>query len=512
MANRNEPARRRTPVRRHVTTLLDAAPHSPTPDGKAQLWSIVASSHDAVLTSALDGTIVPWNAGAERLYGYRAVEAVGRPVTMLLPPEHTGEWRAVLDRIGRSESPDPFETVCVRKDGARVDVALTVSPLADGHGKVVGVATFVHDITAHKQTVADLRRALAQLTESQALAHLGSWEWDVPTGVMLWSKEVYHLHGVDPAGFRVSYENALELVHPDDRAIVKETVGRACRDGGSYVCEHRVVRPDGSIRWWQSRGTALRDSNGHPLKLFGTVQDITEQKVAGDVLASSRAQLRDFAGRLRSACEKERSFIAREIHDELGQALTALKMDVFSLRNGLPAAARERLEPETMEMVALIDTMIDKVRTLAAELRPAVLDNLGLAAAVEWAVQQFARRTGIACELDLPTELIEIDADRSIDVFRILQEALANVARHAEASRVEVCLRAATDEVVLEVRDNGRGIRPSEIDSVQSFGLLGMRERALLWGGEIDIRAVPQGGTCAVVRIPLAPDPAEMSA
>jgi PAS domain S-box-containing protein len=369
-----------------------------------------------------------------------------------------------------------------------------------------------HAITTHKQTVADLRRALAQLTESQALARLGSWEWDIANEIMLWSEELYRLHGVNPAEFRITYENSLELVHPDDRAFVRETVDRAYREGGSYVCEHRVVRPDGSIRWWESRGTALSDARGKPLKLFGTVHDITEQKLASDALARSRAQLRDFAGRLRSASEKERSFIAREIHDELGQALTALKMDVFSLKNGLPASARAQLEPGTKEMAALIDTMIDKVRTLAAELRPAVLDSLGLAAAVEWAVQQFARRTGIRCELDLPTEQLRIDADRSIDVFRILQEALANVVRHAEASSVHVHLRATPGELVLEVHDNGRGISPSEIENVASFGLLGMRERALFWGGEIGIRAAPQGGTCAIVCIPLAHDASEVVA
>jgi len=472
----------------------------------AQFWNMVASSHGAVVTSALDGTIVTWNAGARRLYGYSAAEAVGHPVSMLLAPEHDAEWRAVMDRIGRAESPDPFDTVCVRKDGVQLHVALSVSPLADRHGRLVGAAAFSHDISAHMQTVADLRRTLAQLTESQALAQMGSWEWDIPSGIMLWSEEVYHLHGVDPAEFRVTYEHALELVHPDDRAWVSEMVGRACREGSAYVCEHRVVRPDGSIRWWQSRGTALTDPHGKACKLFGTVQDVTEQKLAGDALARSRAQLRDFAGRLRSASEKERSFIAREIHDELGQALTALKMDVFSLRNGLPASARARLEPETVEMAALIDVMIDKVRTLAAELRPAVLDNFGLAAAVEWAVQQFARRTGIHCELDLPTEPLRLDADRSIDVFRILQEALANVARHAQASAVQVHLRVAPGELVLEVHDNGRGIDPSEVESVASFGLLGMRERALLWGGEIGISRAPHGGTCAVVCIPLASD------
>jgi PAS domain S-box-containing protein len=508
---RNEHARSRAHARRRPSTTPGVTPRSP-PDSHAQVRNIVASSHDALLTSALDGTIVTWNAGAQRLYGYDAAEAVGRPVTMLLAPERAAEWRAVLDRIGRAESPDPFDTVLVRKDGVHVDVALSISPLADGHGKVVGASAFGHDITAHKRTVADLRRALAQLTESQALARLGSWEWDLPTGIMLWSEQLYRLHGVNPAEFRITYENVLALVHPDDRAFVRETVGRAYRTGGPYVCEHRVVRPDSSIRWWDSRGTALSDARGKPLKLFGTVQDITEQKLAGDALASSRAQLRDFAGRLRSASEKERSFIAREIHDELGQALTALRMDVFSLRKGLPASARAKLEPETVEMAALIDAMIDKVRTLAAELRPAVLDNFGLAAAVEWAVQQFGRRTGIRCELDLPTEPLRIDADRSVDVFRILQEALANVARHAEASSVHVQLRATLGELILEVHDNGRGISPSEIESVASFGLLGMRERALAWGGEIGIRAAPQGGTSAIVCIPLAHDASEVVA
>ena len=504
MNNRsNGQGRSRAPAKHRPLRSPSVATKSPTDDSSIQFWNRVGSSHDALLISALNGTILTWGPGAQRLYGYDAAEAVGHPVTMLLPPEPATEWDTVLNRIRRGESPDPFDTVCVRNDGVQVDIALSVFPLADKHGNLVGTSAFAHDITAHKRTAADLRRAQAQLTESQALARVGSWEWDIVTGNMLWSEELYRLHGVNPA-FQVTYENTLEFVHPDDRAHAMETVGRAYREGGSYVFEHRVVRPDGSIRWWESRGCTLTDARGKPFKMLGTVHDITEQKLAVESLARSRAQLRDFAGRLRSASEKERSFIAREIHDELGQALTALKMGVFSLRKGLPASARARLEPDTDEMAALIDVMIDKVRTLAAELRPAVLDSFGLAAAVEWAVQQFARRTGIRYELDLPTQQLTIDGDRSIDVFRILQEALANVARHAEASTVRVRLRATPGELVLEVHDNGRGISPSEVESVASFGLLGMRERALLWGGEIGIRAEPKGGTCAIVRIPLA--------
>ena len=164
----------------------------------------------------------------------------------------------------------------------------------------------------------ELRRARARLAETEALARLGSWEWDITTDTMSWSDEVYRLHGVNPDEFHISYANVLELVHPDDRAAVMATVERAHRDGGSYVCHHRVVRPDGEIRWWESRGTALTDSRGKALKLFGTVQDVTEQRVAADALTRSRAQLRKFAGRLRAAREEERTLIAREIHDDLG--------------------------------------------------------------------------------------------------------------------------------------------------------------------------------------------------
>jgi signal transduction histidine kinase len=173
----------------------------------------------------------------------------------------------------------------------------------------------------------------------------------------------------------------------------------------------------------------------------------------------------------------------------------------------VPAPLRDPLLVKTDQMAKLIDEMVDKVRTLATELRPAVLDSLGLSAAVEWAVQQFARRTRIEGALDLPAEPLQLDADRSTDLFRILQEALTNVARHAHASRVDVHLRATPGEVVLEVHDNGRGITESETENVRSFGLLGMRERTLPWGGELCVRVAPHGGTSVIACIPLCHSP-----
>ena len=368
---------------RMVGTAQDVTERNQVQGALAQYVALIVESEDAIITKSLTGTILSWNPGAERLYGYSAAEIEGHPIAVLFPPERLDEWQEILRRVGGGEHIEHYETVRVRRDGTRIDVSVSVSPVKDGQGKVVGATS----------------------------------------------------------------------------------IGR----------------------------------------------DISERRRAAEALALSEAQLRAFAGRLRSARESERTHIAREIHDELGQALTALKMDLFSLKQSVPEPLRHPLRRKTDQMAGLIDQMVDKVRTLATELRPAVLDSLGLSAAVEWAVRQFAQRTGIECTFDLPPQPVRIDSERSTDVFRILQEALTNVVRHARATHVDVHLRATPEELVLEVHDNGRGIRDREIDDPRAFGLVGMRERVLPWGGEVGVRTVPQGGTSVTVCIPLgqgAPGPA----
>ena len=195
--------------------------------------------------------------------------------------------------------------------------------------------------------------------------------------------------------------------------------------------------------------------------------------------------------------------MARQIHDELGQALSALHLDVAWLRARL-SDEDVVLEEKTRSMAALIEASIGRVRSLATELRPAVLDSLGLLAAIEWETQQFTRRTGIPCTHELPPDPPAVDADRSTDVFRILQEALTNVARHAGAREVVVTLRFWRNELQLSVGDDGRGITAAEIASPQALGLVGMRERALLWDGAVEWRTREGGGTVVDLRLPLA--------
>ncbi len=213
-------------------------------------------------------------------------------------------------------------------------------------------------------------------------------------------------------------------------------------------------------------------------------------------------QLRALAARLQSVREEERTRVAREIHDELGQTLTAIKIDLVFLISERPEDQEHRFQ-RGQSILKLVEATIQAVRRISTELRPAILDDLGPVAAVEWAAEEFQARTGIKCHIDLADADIAIDPERATALFRIFQETLTNVARHANATEVNVRLSEEDGYLVLEVRDNGRGIGREQL-SARSLGILGMRERALLIGGELNISGSPGQGTMVRVRIPKA--------
>ncbi len=233
--------------------------------------------------------------------------------------------------------------------------------------------------------------------------------------------------------------------------------------------------------------------------------EVTVRKRAEGELKVSREQLRALAARLESMREEEGKRIAREVHDNLGQALTVLNMNLFELESQISElgddARRESLLNRIRSMSNIIDTTVQAVREIATELRPRMLDDLGLEPAIEWQARDFQERTGIQCEF--VSENINLDQERSTAMFRIFQETMTNVARHAKATRINVRLKQDTDKVILEVEDNGRGITEKEIYNSRSLGLLGMRERALLFGGDMDIRGGQGMGTTVTVYVPI---------
>jgi PAS domain S-box-containing protein len=275
------------------------------------------------------------------------------------------------------------------------------------------------------------------------------------------------------------------------------------RDGEVKGLEAAWTRRDGSVVFLRESARVVRGESGNVLWYEGMVEDITERRRAEEERQRSLEQLRALAAQQQSVREEERKRLAREIHDQLGQALTAIKIDLSFLLRELPAGEKPPAK-RTASILQLVDEAIRAVRRISTELRPGILDDLGLVATLEWAGEDFQARTGTRCRLDLPREDIAVDPERATAIFRILQETLTNVARHADASQVEVRLAKEDGDLTLEVHDNGKGIPEDKLSNGESLGILGMRERALLLGGEIIISGAPGQGTIVRVRIPEA--------
>jgi two-component system, NarL family, sensor histidine kinase UhpB len=236
------------------------------------------------------------------------------------------------------------------------------------------------------------------------------------------------------------------------------------------------------------------------------IEDITERTLASAKLRASHEQLRALSAHLQSVREEERARIAREIHDELGQVLTAIRMDLSWLFNKfreLGSPLPQALGDHVISMTNLVDTTIKTIRRISTELRPRILDDLGLVAAIEWQSHEFETRTGISCEFKSNVEDISLDHERSTAVFRILQESLTNVARHSQATNVDIIFHAENKTLSLMVSDNGKGIEPVQPPAPQTFGLLGMKERAFLLGGTLTIERGTKQGTTVSLSLPV---------
>jgi PAS domain S-box-containing protein len=296
----------------------------------------------------------------------------------------------------------------------------------------------------------------------------------------------------------------LDGIHPEDRERVTETVEKESAHGFDH--EYRVIRPDGTTAWIWDRGFPIIDESGQVSRIAGIAEDITYRKQAETELKTSEERLRALSAKVQSAREEEGRRIAREIHDELGSALTGLKWDLERIDKELSnsnGSADSAVHERITIMNSLIEETINTVRRISSELRPGMLDDLGVVAAIEWQAQQIHKRTGLNYHWDSLVETVNLSRERATAVFRIFQEITTNVLRHSAAENFFVKLRQTDEHFVLQVKDDGRGITDSEKGNTRSLGLLGMKERALLVGGEVDIVGAPNRGTTVTVRVPL---------
>jgi PAS domain S-box-containing protein len=592
---------------------------------------LVEGARNVVFRLSDAGDIGFLNRTFETLTGWPAHQWLGRPLLDIVHPDDRARGAEALRRALAGESPIPFDLRIPTATGRLCVLEVTLQP-DQLDGRLAGVIGAAVDVSERRLLEAEASRQERQLAVAQQLARLGSFEWDVRTGALVWSDELRRIFGVAEALRNLGFKDFLDCAHPEDRERVEATIREAVAERSTFALEQRVVRPDGGVRQLEMRGEVIRDESGravavigscqdvterreqeaalrraeaeyrqlvqsvqaivwradaatmqfrfvsheaeallrYPLarwleepafwrehvhpddrewvsalrrgaaadgrdheveyrmiaadgrvlwvrevarvragdrrapEMFGVTIDVTERRRAEEELRRSREQLSDLSAHLEWVREEERARIAGEIHDELGQALTALRMDVSWLRTHAGAPA-ERLLARMRDMEQLIDDTITRARRICSELRPGVLDDLGLEAAVEWQAQEFERRTGVRCQVASSLPAQGPDREVSTALFRILQESLTNVARHAHASSVRIELRQDGGRVLLDVRDDGQGAPAAGPVGRRSLGLLGMKERARRLGGTLAFTTAPGRGSCVQAAIPLAP-------
>jgi two-component system sensor histidine kinase UhpB len=395
-----------------------------------------------------------------------------------------------------------------------------VEPLRDGEDRVCGVVGLAFDVTERRRAEDALRenetrlrtiiesepqRKLAEqaLGESEERLQLVTratndavWDWDLVTNAVWWGRGFESLFWYTRDEIEPGIESWYNRLHPDDAERVIAGI-RAAIDGGSpsWSSEYRFRRRDGSYADVYDRGYVIHDPQTRtPIRMVGSMMDISERKRSQEQLQASRAALRLLAARHQEVREHERTRIAREIHDSLGQALTALKLQLVATHEAVTADG-PGIADRLAEAAGMADDLVKSVRRIATELRPPILDQLGLPAAVEWLAQDFSRRTGIACTAAMHPIDGAINGELATALFRIVQESLTNVSRHAGAKSAAIELGVKCDCVTLEINDDGVGITESGVTGPGSLGILGMRERAAAMGGVLEVVPRIGGGT-----------------
>ncbi len=458
---------------------------------------VIEFAPDAIVLAEPDGRIVQINARTEALFAYARHEMIGRPTEMLVAPEvrpghaERRAWILAQPRGTRAES----RRRCVRKDGSEFEGDFSVSVLESTRGPLI--LAMVRDATQRLAQQDKLREA-ARYARSLIEASMDPMVLiDLQGKVRDANAAACSITGVP----REQLLGSEALAYFTDPAKLSEGFQRVMAEGQALDYQLSIRHASGRLHEVRCNARAFRNAQGRVVGLFATAHDITESQRVERALRESRQRLREMAAQGEAMREYERKSIAREVHDELGQVLTALRMDLtfIDLRHGEQLT---ELRSQLHGMRALVDRAIQGVRNVAANLRPAALD-MGLVPAIEWSCAEFRRHAGTACTVAADTPEIELAEDRAIGLFRIVQESLTNITRYARARQVWVSLRTSNEMLELQVCDDGQGFDPAQAQRPQSFGLLGMQERAIALGGVLEIDSAPGQGTRVRVVVPL---------
>jgi PAS domain S-box-containing protein len=462
--------------------------------------AMAESSGDAIVGHTLDQRIVYWNGGAERIYGYAPDEAIGQPSSILMPPGQS-ELPAVIERIRSGEQVDHYEARRLRKDGTVIDVSVAVSPISTRDGEVVGVSVVGRDISERKRTEEALLR-LAAIVDSSEDAIIGK---TLDTTIVSWNRGAERIYGYTAAEV-VGRPIAL-LLPPGSEDEVPAIMARLRRDEKVEHYETKRRRKDGTIIDVSVSVSLIKTPHGEIIGASAVARDITDRKQAEAArLHIARLEQLQTAHRLLlervfETQEQERRRIARELHDEAGQLLASLLVGLRALDDFNTV---DEAKAQAQQLRGIAAQALDEVARLARGLHSSVLDDHGLGVALQRYVVEYSKSHNIAPDLTLnEPDMIDLPPAVQLAVFRIVQEALTNVARHASATEISIHLTRSAKELEITIADNGSGFdADATVNSQTHLGLQSMRERAAILGGTVSVRSGATG-TTILVQLPL---------
>ncbi len=465
-------------------------------------WTATLGSiGDAVIATDSEARVTFLNSVAATLTGWQSEEAQNQPLRDVFKIINERTGMDADDEVLRVLEERQILTVTnnvalVTRDGREIPVEHSAAPILAGEGKVIGVVLVFRDVAERRreQEATAEQAALIELTQDSVFVI------EMDGTIRFWSRGAEAMLGYSKseAAGKISHDLLrTEFPQPLDE-ITAELMRVGHWEGdliGTAQDGRRIVV---ASRWALQFGK--RDQLPRVLVINS---DITERKRGEESLVLQKEQLRALAERLQWVREEDRKRVARDLHDQIGQILTAIKMDLTWVTRHLPESEGEVLA-RLSESIQSINDGVKSVRTICSGLRPGVLDDLGLAAAIEWQAGEFASRNGVSCQVSVPPVDLHLDGDRATAAFRIFQECLTNVIRHAQAKSVHVSLCQEAENILLVVEDDGIGFCESDLsNSLGSLGLLGMKERAQFCGGEVQISSSPGNGTTVTVRVPV---------
>jgi PAS domain S-box-containing protein len=491
---------------------------------QARLAAIVESSDDAIISKDLNGIIKSWNAAAERIFGYSAQEAIGQPITIIIPPELREEEAQILKRLRSGERIEHFETVRAAKNGKRLNISLTVSPMKDSQGRVIGASKIARDVTDSKLTERELREKQdllrAAFTQTHSFMAILSNDGTVVEA---------NRAALEGTGFSRSEVIGSKLWDvwwrslPEEQAIAQTSVATAAK-GLAVREECQYALRDGTIRFADRTLNPVQCETGEVVMIVCSGLDITEHRQLRSMLEERVRErtreleaknfelvtqtdvVRELSARLLQIQDEERRRIARELHDSVGQMLAAVSMNMAQVHHeagALGPDARKALQ----DNAELLEQLSSEIRTISHLLHPPLLDEVGLQSALQWYIDGFSERSKIKVDLELPDDFGRLPRNLEITLFRVVQECLTNIHRHSESSTAAIRVARSENEVRLEVRDAGKGIPAEAQTSLSSgrlsgVGLRGMHERLRQMGGRLDVQS-NANGTLILATLPI---------